>query len=103
MTIINLNDSVKVTLTVFGAEIYNKYMSAFDHPNSKYNFDPVNEGYVLRTQLWCLMQIFGEHLRIGFGLVPFEGLNMQLLDDNLSVSQPTKRPANTPDMQSWLV
>lgn len=66
MTTHNLNDTVEVVLTDTGAEIYNKY-----YENSKWRDVNVSEGHILRSQLWSIMQVFGEYLYLG-GHVPFK-------------------------------
>ena len=61
----NMNDTVEVVLTTKGAEMYNERWKFFGRP-VKY------EGDVIRTQLWTLFQIFGEHIHLGMGEVPFK-------------------------------
>ena len=66
---INMNDSVRVTLTATGAQVYNKYLSQFTFSGRR---EPnTTEGYVLKTPLWDLMHIFGNSIYMGCN-VPFE-------------------------------
>lgn len=61
---ININDSVRVVLTGYGAELYNKFFAQFNYPAS-YDFKTYKSGEVLKTQLWCIMEIFGSNTHLG--------------------------------------
>lgn len=65
----NINDQCTVTLTEAGAKIYNEWGNQHKYPGSA----PYRhaDGFVLRTQLWSLMQIFGSHIYMGMAQVPF--------------------------------
>ncbi len=58
----NMNDIVVVTLTELGAEVYNNRIVELDL--GKYCKE-VEIGYVLRTELWSLFSMFGEHIGLG--------------------------------------
>lgn len=74
----NINNYVSVTLTAFGAEIYNK---RYDDTKKYFPVDyifrnvDVQEGHLLKTQLWSLFQDFGPYIMLG-GKTVFEGCNM---------------------------
>lgn len=69
---ININNLVEVTLTDYGKEVYKRYLHArytdVDIEHKIKAADPV-----LRTALWDIMHIFGQHLWMG---------NKQLFIDN---------------------
>ena len=62
MAEINMNQMATVTLTRKGAELYN-YIKK---PAKK-----VYGGFVLKTELWCLFEIFGQHMYNGC-IIPFK-------------------------------
>lgn len=64
---INMNDVVVVTLTEFGAKVYNRRIIGDRLENY---LTKVTEGHVLRTQLWYLFAIYGEFIGLGQAL-PF--------------------------------
>ena len=68
---INLNDSVSVNLSERGAEILNKYFKQFIITKN------YKAGDVFKTELWDLMNIFGEHLTMGFN-IPFESCYLKI-------------------------
>lgn len=79
----NINNYVSVTLTEFGAEIYNaRYDDIKPFVPTKHLFQntDVKAGYVLRAQMWTLFQDFGPYIMLG-GNNPFEGCIMQF-DEN---------------------
>ena len=53
---LNLNDIVKVRLTEHGIKVYDKFYSDFGMTT------PEIENNLLKTELWCLFSIFGNHL-----------------------------------------
>lgn len=64
----NINNYVSVTLTAFGAEVYNKrYDDIKQCVPADYIFSNVDveEGYVLKAQLWSLFQDFGPYISLG--------------------------------------
>jgi hypothetical protein len=66
----NLNDWVKVKLTDKGKNIYYHQFDAINQTYEKQIIKPhypelTEDGYY-KTQLWCLMNLFGEHLYMGF-------------------------------------
>lgn len=67
--IFNMNDMVCVTLTGFGAAIMNERYSRFKQYGVEREFI---EGQDYRTQLWSLMQDFGQHIHLGMSQVPFK-------------------------------
>lgn len=72
----NLNDTAEVTLTEFGAQIYNEWESSHRFPAiEKRQF---KEGDVLRDQLWHLFQIFGSFMILG-GRVPFQDCEVRFV------------------------
>jgi hypothetical protein len=58
---ININEIVEVTLTSYGADVYNSYYSQFKH----YRPAERKEGDVLRDSLWSIMQVFGPAIYMG--------------------------------------
>jgi hypothetical protein len=76
----NINNSVEVRLTEKGANIYNNWYGRY----AQYGIvqEPVQEGHLLRAQLWHLFQVFGEHIHLG-GEVPFEMCNMYIDEKDL--------------------
>lgn len=63
----NINETVSVVLTKFGAKVYNEYL---DDCRFKYREHAV-EGEELKLQLWHLMNVFGQHFHLGME-VPFK-------------------------------
>lgn len=55
---ININDNCKVKLTNYGISLLKK-----DPVNYEYNFDKENK--ILNTQVWVLMNIFGDYFYNG--------------------------------------
>lgn len=72
----NINNYVTVTLTALGAKVYN---SRWDGLLIPINFTPlfVEEGYILRAQVWSLFQDFGPHTHLGMQN-PFKGCIMEM-------------------------
>ena len=65
----NMNDCVKVKLTIKGREAHRKNHEnlIMRFPNLKLKYVPPkedDEGYS-KWQLWCLMEEFGKHVHIG--------------------------------------
>lgn len=60
MYIANINDSIKVKLTVHGRDILYTHV-ANTHATIYYHYNPDEDGYIKFT-LWEFMQIFGSHL-----------------------------------------
>jgi len=77
MKAFNINNYATVTLTEFGAEIYNKrYDSIPAATRLKLGmFSSVKEGHILKAQLWSLFQDFGPYISLGREN-PFEGCIM---------------------------
>lgn len=67
---LNLNQTCKVVLTRSGAEQYNNYINSFNYP-AEYARPKKRPGEELKTQLWDLFHIFGNHIGLGLS-VPFE-------------------------------
>lgn len=74
--IINLNQNCRVVLTDFGARHYN-YWHAFLGKNAP---PDKKEGDVLETELWGLMQIFGETMYNGMPKIPFVDNNIKIIN-----------------------
>ena len=68
---INLNDTVTVNLSERGAGILNKYFKQFSITEN------YKAGDVFETQLWDLMNIFGECMVMGFD-IPFESCYLKI-------------------------
>ncbi len=68
---INLNDTVEVVLSKFGAKIYNDWWNDPDFNWRTTELSAKKTGDKLRAQLWHLMQVFGPHIHLG-GNAPFE-------------------------------
>lgn len=60
----NLNDNVMVVLTKRGAEIINAREEHYSNIIPNYKKHTYNEGDELKTQLWCLFEVFGEYISI---------------------------------------
>ena len=70
----NINDYVRVKLTPYGIScLYKRYLKDREYWNKNNKFCVVtdDDGYY-ETQLWCLMQEFGEYMTMGIGQTPFE-------------------------------
>lgn len=63
----NINYHIKVKLKPEGVKIYKEFWKEFA-PNKEPDLDA--EGYY-QTQLWALMEVFGQHIHFGFDQ-PFE-------------------------------
>ena len=55
----NINDVVKVKLTVLGYKIYNTYTI------NNFLVNKVNKDNIIETELWEIMKIFGPHFYVG--------------------------------------
>lgn len=73
---INTNAQVTVTLTRTGALIYEAHMGQFPSHVRERKL----AGDTLTTQLWGLMQVFGDGIHMGMGEVPFVD-NVVVLDE----------------------
>lgn len=62
---INLNDTVTVTLTKRGAEILNDDAKEFNSKFSLHLKDSHKEGDEYENQLWCMFERFGEFCSAG--------------------------------------
>lgn len=72
----NINDHVKVVLTEYGAETYNKWALQFP-----LDFRPArkDEGDTLKDSLWHIMQVFGgEKIFLGMLECPFYKCQMEI-------------------------
>ena len=67
----NFNNYVEVVLTKRGAQIYNEYQQNRKIPEY-YKLTMMEEGTILREQLWYLFRIFGESMILGYESV-FDG------------------------------
>ncbi len=61
---ININSSIKISLTPNGLEIYNQYLKKLNQPS-------VCKNFILETELWEFANIFGEYLYNGNPNAPF--------------------------------
>lgn len=71
---VNVNNSCRVKLTVYGVGIYNEYLKtlpSFCRPAY------VSEGCVLEEPLWKIMSLFGAHLFCGSS-IPFEDNKIEI-------------------------
>ena len=81
--IFNINEYVSVTLTKRGADIFNKNEEYWEKQFPHWYVDGVrekkrmNEGDVMKGQLWRLFQLFGEHIHLG-GEVPFKNCEIEM-------------------------
>lgn len=101
---ININDPVKVRLTSYGVGILREKHETLNAAivnsggRGLLSFEvPLDaEGYY-NTQLWCLMQAFGDHIRMGTDL-PFEAniilKAVKIKDDNEFIRQELQRLAD---------
>jgi hypothetical protein len=72
---LNLNAKVVVTLTEAGASIFNDHMARYPMKT------PLKvAGDTYRTELWALMQVFGAHIYMGMGEVPFLDNDLEIID-----------------------
>ena len=74
---VNINDTVKVKLTEGGKRLHRAMFDQFHamYPQLKHEYIAPKEdaeGYS-EFQLWCLMQDFGPHIRLG-GMPPFSDI-----------------------------
>lgn len=70
----NINNYVSVTLTEYGAKIYNSQWDGLSIPK-EYIPEQKKAGDTLKIQMWCLLETFGKHISIGFNS-PFENCSM---------------------------
>lgn len=73
----NINDKVKVQLTVFGADIWNKRYDGLNIP-AEYIPTKVEPFSFIETQLWDAMNVFGLHIGLGKD-VPFVDCQMEIM------------------------
>lgn len=76
----NLNDSVMVVLTKTGAEIMNAREKHYEKYIPTYKAQTYKEGQELKTQLWCLFEIFGGHICITCN-TPFKDNEISTFDE----------------------
>lgn len=76
---INLNDTVEVTLTEKGAEVYNKYLEG-SYMYRQGLREQKKAGDVLKEQLWHMFQVFGPHIHLG-NQAPFDLCEIRLKRD----------------------
>ena len=70
----NINYHVKVKLTPYGVScLYKNHLkdNEYRNKNNKFCIMIDDDGYY-ETQLWCLMQEFGEYIGMGMRQTPFE-------------------------------
>lgn len=73
----NINDKVKVQLTPFGADIWNKPYDGLNIP-AKYIPAAVEPFSFIEIQLWDAMHVFGPHMLNGCA-VPFVNCQMEIM------------------------
>lgn len=63
---INLNDTIKVKLTPYGAEIYykqfNKLNKQYEKEICKPHMPQIDKDGYTEFQLWCFIELYGEHI-----------------------------------------
>lgn len=67
---INLNTETTVKLNDIGLNIYNSHVNRLinmtpENMRNKFNFNSLQEGNILTSELWDIIHIFGNHLSIG--------------------------------------
>lgn len=67
---INLNTETTVKLNNVGLNIYNSFVNGLvnttpENMRNKFNFNNLQEGNILTSELWDIIYIFGEQLFIG--------------------------------------
>jgi hypothetical protein len=67
---LNMNDQVRVTLTTYGAQVWNARYDGINIP-AEHLPAPCAPGDEVKTQLWDLMQVFGPGIHMGMSEVPF--------------------------------
>lgn len=68
----NINDKIRVKLTLFGYQIYKEHAESFDQYGCNMSrIPPIDNDGWWEEQCWSIMSIFGKHLHNG-GNVPFE-------------------------------
>lgn len=67
---INMNDQATVTLTAYGARVWNARYDGIDIP-AEHLPEAVVAGQQIKTQLWDLMHVFGPGIHMGMQEVPF--------------------------------
>lgn len=73
----NINDKVKVQLTAFGADIWNKRYDGMNIPE-EYVPAKVKPLDHIEVQLWDAMHVFGPIMRLGSD-VPFVDCQMEIM------------------------
>lgn len=73
----NINDKVKVRLTAFGADIWNKRYYGLNIP-AEYIPTKVKPLDFLEVQLWDAMHVFGPHIGLGSD-APFVDCQMEIM------------------------
>lgn len=73
----NINDKVKVQLTPFGADIWNKRYDGLNIP-AEYIPSAVEPFSFIETQLWDAMKVFGPHIGLGKD-APFVDCQMEIM------------------------
>ena len=73
----NINDKVKVQLTAFGADLWNKQYDNLKIPVEYLPAKVATLDYI-ETQLWDLMAVFGPHIGLGRD-VPFVACQMEIM------------------------
>lgn len=75
---VNLNDNVKVILTQYGANKLNAMRSSF-YKKFPGLFHWYEEGETYVTQLWTLMEEFGDDMYLTNPNMPFENLDIYIM------------------------
>lgn len=83
MCSLNMNCIVKVKLNDKGRDIYYHQFDKYNQPDLfKPRFPKVDETGYSEFQLWNLMEIFGEYMKMGCE-TPFDNLNVYIEADDL--------------------
>ena len=90
MKALNLNEIIKVKLTVKGADIYYHQYDELNKIIEKNGGIPLkprmpkidSEGYT-EFQLWNFMELYGEYFKMGMTDYPIQGLNIYIEEETL--------------------
>lgn len=73
---VNINTPCTIVLTEAGAKVWNRAFDVIPFANRPV---PKVAGDTVKTQLWCVMEIFGPHTYLGMREPLFQGNNLDIL------------------------
>lgn len=75
---LNINTIVRVTLTDYGAMLYNEYVRCYRTNSEPTLLGTLHDGDILDIALWELAHIFGSILYMGNPNIPFANNQIEL-------------------------